>query len=142
MTPHTPGLRMKQGEYGIYRSTSLPYEAVAQRVRDELQKEGFGIITEIDVRATFKKKLDLDFPRYVILGACAPKLAHEALTAEPDVGLLLPCNVVVHDTGNGTEVSAIKATVLFERLVANPAVAALAQDVEARLARALDRATE
>ncbi|MFA5861622.1 MAG: DUF302 domain-containing protein [Candidatus Thermoplasmatota archaeon] len=140
MTNPIPDLRMKKTEYGIYRSTRATFEEAVQRTRDALQAEGFGIITEIDARATFKKKLDVDFPNYVILGACAPKLAHEALSTEPDIGLLLPCNVTVHDAGNEIQISAIKPTTLFNRLVQNPDVSKLADDVEARLTRALDRA--
>lgn len=140
MTNATHDLHMKKSDYGIYRSTRSTYHEAVQRVRDELAAEGFGIITEIDARATFKKKLDLDFPDYIILGACAPKMAHQALSAEPDIGLLLPCNVTVHDAGNGTEISAIKPTTLFSRLVQNAEIAKLADDIEARLTRALDRA--
>lgn len=137
----TRKLPMKQAEYGLYRRTRAPFDHAVQRTRDALQEEGFGIITEIDARATFKKKLDIEFPSYVILGACAPKLAHDALSAEPDIGLLLPCNVTVHDAGDHVEISAIKPTTLFDRLVRNPAISKLAEDVEARLTRALDRAS-
>lgn len=138
-TPHK--LQMTQAEYGMYRRTRATFDEAVQRTRDALQAEGFGIITEIDARATFKKKLDVEFPHYVILGACAPKLAHEALSAVPDVGLLLPCNVTVHDAGDRVEISAIKPTTLFDRLVDDPAISKLAADVEARLTRALDRAS-
>lgn len=134
-----PTLSMHKADYGIYRRTDAPYDEAVARVRAELEKEGFGIITEIDARATFKKKLDVDFPSYVILGACAPKIAHDALRAQPDVGLLLPCNVVVHDAGEGTEISAIKPTILFERLVKNDRISEIARDIETRLERALDR---
>lgn len=141
MSNATYDLHMKKTDYGIYRATRATYEDAIQRVRDELQAEGFGIVSEIDARATFKKKLDVDFPRYLILGACAPKIAHQALAAEPDIGLLLPCNVTIHDAGDVIEVSAIRPTTLFGRMVQNPGIAKLAEDVEARLTRALDRAT-
>lgn len=132
-------LEMKKSGYGIYRTTRLGYDEAVQRARDELQKEGFGVLTEIDVKATMKRKLDVDFPRYVILGACNPPLAHRALTAEPDVGLLLPCNVVVSENADGSStVSALKPTVVFERLVENPGISAIARDAEDRLVRALD----
>lgn len=137
----TQKLRMKQTDYGSYRRTRATFDDAVQRTRDALMAEGFGVITEIDVRATFKKKLAVDFPAYVILGACAPKLAYEALNTEPDIGLLLPCNVTVHDAGDHVEISAIKPTTLFDRLVRDPAVSQLAKDVEARLSRALDRAS-
>jgi uncharacterized protein (DUF302 family) len=87
--------------YGISRTIERSYEDSVARVREELQKEGFGVLTEIDVRETIKKKLDRDFARYVILGACNPPLAHQALTAEPAIGLLLPCNVIVYETRPG-----------------------------------------
>lgn len=83
--------------YGHKRTLSLSVDEADQRVREELQKEGFGVLTEIDVKATLKKKLDLDFRPYRILGACNPTLAHEALSTEIDIGLLLPCNVIVYE---------------------------------------------
>ena len=134
------GVRMRRARYGIYRDTSLAYEEAVRRTTEELKKEGFGVLTEIDVRETLRKKLDVDFPRYVILGACNPPFAHRALTAEPDLGLLLPCNVVVHEDPSGhAGVSALKPTEVFGRLVENPAMGRLAEEVEERLVRALDR---
>lgn len=136
----TPGVEMRRAPYGIYRDTELSYDEAVVKVTEELKKEGFGVLTEIDVRETLRKKLDVDFPRYVILGACNPPFAHRALTAEPDIGLLLPCNVVVHERPGGrASVSALKPTEVFGKLVDNPRMGTLAQEVEERLVRALDR---
>ncbi len=85
--------------YSIGKSVPLPYERAVERIREALQQEGFGVLTEIDVQATLKKKLDVDFKRYVILGACNPQLAWQGFQAEADIGLLLPCNVIVYEEG-------------------------------------------
>jgi len=126
--------------YGLTREVALPYEVADRRIREELAAQGFGILTEIDVRETLKKKLDVDFPPYVILGACNPSLAHRALVAEPDVGLLLPCNVVVRrDEDAGTTiVEAMDPAPLIE-LTGNEALAEVAAEARARLQTALDR---
>ena len=98
--------------YYFTRTTALDYEQALARTQEELKKEGFGIITEIDVRDTLKKKLGVDFRRYKILGACNPAFAHQALQAESRIGTLLPCNVIVQELENGTaEVSAINPLV-------------------------------
>lgn len=111
-------------------------DAIA-RVREALAREGFGVLTEIDVQATFKKKLDVDRKPYVILGACNPSLAHKALEAEPSMGVLLPCNVDVFQGEDGaTWVQAIRASELF-KLVENPQVKPIADDVDARLQRVI-----
>jgi len=136
----TPAVEMRRASYGIYRDTELTYDQAVAKVTEELKKEGFGVLTEIDVRETLRKKLDVDFPRYVILGACNPPFAHRALTVEPDIGLLLPCNVVVHERAGGrAAVSALKPTEVFGKLIDNPAMGTLAREVEERLVRALDR---
>lgn len=96
-----------QGQLGIGTSLDAPYEEAVSRVREALKEEGFGVLTEIDVKATLKEKLGADFKRYVILGACNPPLAHRALSAEDDIGLLLPCNVVVYESDGGSVVKAL-----------------------------------
>lgn len=94
-------------DYGISTRVNLPYEEAVEKVRAELQKEGFGVLTEINVKDTLKKKLGADFRKYIILGACNPPIAHQALLTELDLGLLLPCNVIVYEDGDQTVVSAI-----------------------------------
>lgn len=83
------------------------FEEALERVPEALAKEGFGVLTRIDVKETFKKKLDVDFRPYTILGACAPKMAHEALSTDLEIGLMLPCNVIVYDSGEGIDVKAV-----------------------------------
>jgi uncharacterized protein (DUF302 family) len=124
--------------YGIGTTVNLPYERAVQRTREELAREGFGVLTEIDVAATLKKKLDVSFRPYVILGACNPPLAHRALTAERDIGLLLPCNVVVYAADEpGKSVVAAMDPIAALELTGNEQVRGVAQDVRARLERAL-----
>ncbi len=91
-------------QYGMSRRTSLPYEQALDRVRDLLKEQGFGVLTEIDVKSTIRQKLDLEFRKYIILGACNPNLAHQALQRETDIGLLLPCNVIVYEEDGGSTV--------------------------------------
>ena len=102
-----------------------------------MQIEGFGVLTEIDVKATLKQKLDVDYGNYVILGACNPTFAHQALQAEKDIGLLLPCNVIVYDEDGGTFVSAIVPTVAMG-MVSNDALGTVAAQVEEKLKRVID----
>lgn len=117
----------------------LEYDDAVAKATDLLADEGFGVLTEIDVKATLKKKLDLDFKRYVILGACNPHLAHQAMTGEPFIGVLLPCNVVVMErAGGGSIVSALKPSAAFS-LVDNPDVAPVADEVEEKMRRVLER---
>ena len=116
----------------------MDYDQAVERTTELLVEEGFGVLTEIDVKATLKKKLDLDFKRYMILGACNPELAHQALTGEPILGVLLPCNVVVMDReGGGVIVAAFKPTAGFS-LVDNPDVMPRAEQVEEKMRKVLD----
>jgi uncharacterized protein (DUF302 family) len=125
--------------YGIGVAVPLPYEAAVARIREELKKEGFGILTEIDVRATMKQKLDVDFRPYIILGACNPPIAHRALTAERDIGLLLPCNVIVYAGDEpGTSVVAAMDPVEALALTGRADIRPMAEEVKGRLTRALE----
>ena len=124
--------------YALTGETTLPLADAVARVRDELKVEGFGVLTEIDVQATLKEKLDIDGEPYVILGACNPSLAHQALGAEPDLGVLLPCNVVVYERGGVTHVSAVDAERMLS-IVENDALAPVAEDVRDRLAAVVER---
>ena len=124
--------------YSIAKTVSMSYEDALVKVTEELQKEGFGVLTEIDVKATMKKKLDIDFNKYKILGACNPPLAHKALTAEPEIGLLLPCNVVVFEDDNGkTNVAAIDARAMMS-VVGREDVIPLADEVNKKLKKVID----
>ncbi len=126
-------------KYGLKAEVALPYERAVERTREELGKEGFGVLTEIDVKATLKKKLDVEFRPYVILGACNPPLSHQALTAERDIGLLLPCNVVVYAADTpGKSVVAILDPVEQLKLTGRKDIRPLADDVRARMERVLN----
>jgi uncharacterized protein (DUF302 family) len=125
--------------YGLSVHVGLPYETAVERVREELGKEGFGVLTEIDVKATLKKKLDVDFRRYMILGACNPPIAHRALTEERDLGLLLPCNVVVYESDDpGASVVAAIDPIEQLKVTGNPDVEPMAKEVRERIERVLD----
>ena len=128
---------MESLEYGIGRIVPEPYDEVLPRVKAALKVEGFGVLTEIDVQATLRVKLGVERDKYTILGACIPSHAHKALQAEPELGLLLPCNVVVYETGGGTRVSAIDAGAMLG-IVGNPALDEIAVDVQARLTRVIE----
>ena len=124
--------------YGLATRVPLGYAAAIERTRDALKQQGFGVLTEIDVKATLKQKLDADFRPYVILGACNPPLAHRALSADLGIGLLLPCNVVVYDNEDGTStVEALNPVAALSIVGANPEVEAVAHEARARLEAAL-----
>ncbi len=127
-----------QFTYGIEVVTSLAFAQAVDRVKEALKSEGFGVLCEIDVAKTLKEKIGVDFPPYTILGACNPRLAHRALTAEPHLGLLLPCNVVVAQDGSTTKVAAIDAKAMLG-IVHNDALDAVAEDVNAQLKRVLEQ---
>lgn len=125
-------------KYGFGKEVGLTFNVALERVIQELQKEGFGVLTEIDVAATLKKKLNQDMPPYRILGACNPPLAHRALTAEPSIGLLLPCNVVVRqDSAGKVWIEFMDPNAVLE-LVGRPEIAQVAAEVRQRLERVLE----
>jgi uncharacterized protein (DUF302 family) len=123
--------------YGIRTTVKGSYEETIPRVTDALKQEGFGILTQIDVKETLKKKLDVDFPKYIILGACNPPLAHKALSAETEIGLLLPCNVIVYEGKDGKTVVAAQDPDAALGIVGNPAIAPIAKDARERLVRVI-----
>jgi uncharacterized protein (DUF302 family) len=125
--------------YGIVRKVSIPYEQALARTREALKAEGFGVVTAIDVRKTVKEKLGKEFSPYIILGACNPPLAHQAISAEPEIGLLMPCNVCVWDNKDGTTtVAAIDVKTLFQ-MVQNPGLAPVAETVHGKLCQVIKR---
>ncbi len=125
-------------DYGFRTTLPVSYEQAISRVTEALKQEGFGVLTEIDVKATLKKKLDVDFKPYIILGACNPNLAYQGLQAEPELGLLLPCNVIVYDNGDGTTTVSIVDPIQMLGVVANPALEPIANEANTRLRRVLE----
>lgn len=134
---------MEESRYGLRAVIPEPYERAVEHVTEALKAEGFGVLTTIDVNHTLKQKLNSDFRRYVILGACNPELADQALRAELEVGLLLPCNVVVYEVDPDRSVVAAMAPLVALGLVDdNPALEHVAKDADQRLRRALSRLEE
>ncbi len=128
---------MKHTQYGIGKSVPLPYEQAVERTREALQQQGFGVLTEIDVKATLKRKLDVDFRKYVILGACNPPLAWQGFQAEPDIGLLLPCNVIVYEEDATRSRVAVLNPVVQLGITGRRDIEPLANEARNRLERAL-----
>jgi uncharacterized protein (DUF302 family) len=122
--------------YALTRTLETPFAETVERVRAALAEEGFGVLTTIDVSATLKEKLDADLPPYVILGACNPVLANQGLRLEPDLGVLLPCNVVVRETPEGSHVAAMEPLAAMG-LAANDELAPLAREARERIGRAV-----
>jgi uncharacterized protein (DUF302 family) len=123
--------------YALHTSIHQPYAAVVDRVRAALAEQGFGVLTDIDLQATMKAKLDADIPPQVILGACRPPLAHAALQAEPSIGLLLPCNVVVRSVGEDSTVVEAVDPQMMVAMTDNPALQTVSDDATTRLRAAL-----
>lgn len=129
---------MSTPPYALSTTVARPFAETVQATRDALAENGFGVLTEIDVQATLKTKLDVDVPAQVILGACRPPLAHAALQAEPSIGLLLPCNVVVRELDAGTTLVEAVNPDLMVSVTGNDAVVPIARDATTRLTAALD----
>jgi uncharacterized protein (DUF302 family) len=129
---------IEETRYGLRVDVGLEYETAVERATEALREEGFGILTTIDIKETLKKKLDRDFRKYVILGACNPPLAHQALEAELEIGLLLPCNVIVYeDTPEASVVAAMAPLAALGVVGENRALQEVAVQADARLRRAL-----
>jgi uncharacterized protein (DUF302 family) len=126
-------------EYGYEKHLSgVDFDGAVARVAEALHREGFGVLTEIDVKDTLKKKIDVDFRRYKILGACNPNLAHQALEAEEQIGLLLPCNVVVQETPDGEIVVSLADPKAMFSLVGNPSLKKVVEEADRRLTRVIE----
>jgi uncharacterized protein (DUF302 family) len=123
-------------QYGFSKTVDMPYEQTIEKVTAELKKEGFGVLTSIDVKETLKQKINVDFKKYAILGACNPPIAHRALQEEEELGLLLPCNVVVYEKDNKTRVSIFDPMVMTW-IMENDNIKPIATEVQERLQRVL-----
>ncbi len=124
-------------DYGFRTNLAVDYEQAVARVTAALKDEGFGVLTEIDVKATLKQKLDAEFRRYIILGACNPGLAHQALNMELEIGLLLPCNVIVYEEDGGSVVSVVDPITMLG-VAANADLEPIAREAESRLRRVIE----
>jgi len=124
-------------DYGFTKEVDMTFEKTLKVVSEELKKEGFGILTEIDVKEKLREKLGIDFKRYLILGACNPSSAHRAILAEENIGLMLPCNVIVYEKGDKIVVSIIRPTVAMQ-MIKNEELRKIAADTEAKLKRVFD----
>jgi len=126
--------------YGFKKELLLPYEEVVAKVTEALKKEGFGILSEINVKDKLKEKLGVDFNKYIILGACSPPNAYRALQAEPDIGLMLPCNVIVYEMGGKTILAVIRPSAAMQ-IIDNKALQKTALEVEGILKKVFDAVT-
>ena len=125
-------------EYGFSKIVDQPFEETVEKVTEELKKVGFGVLTEIDVKDTMKKKLNVDFKKYKILGACNPPIAHKALQIEEELGLLLPCNVIIYEKDGKTAVSVFNPMIMSQ-LIDNKDMLAIAEEVKTKLMTVLDK---
>lgn len=133
--------QLQHSKYGFSKTVNLPYDAAVEKTRTALQQEGFGVLCEIDIKEKLKEKLGVDFRNYVILGACNPPLAYKTLQQEIDIGLLLPCNVVVYETDDPGKsvVAAIDAKTMLSVVGSNATLEAIAGEVNERLQRVVNQ---
>jgi uncharacterized protein (DUF302 family) len=124
-------------QYGFSKITDYGFDKAVEKVTEELKKEGFGVLTSIDVKDTFKNKINVDFKKYKILGACNPPLAHKALQTEEELGLLLPCNVIVYEKDEKTAVS-IFDPMIMSHLIDNPNIKPIAEEVNKKLKKVFE----
>ncbi|MGK9476704.1 DUF302 domain-containing protein [Melioribacter sp. OK-6-Me] len=129
---------MSQTNYGFSKVVNLGYEEAIEKVTEELKKEGFGILTEIDVKETLKKKLDVDFKPYKILGACNPPFAHKALQSEEQIGLMLPCNVIVYVNEQNETIVAVIDPIASMQAVNNDKLGEVAETIQSKLKNVID----
>jgi uncharacterized protein (DUF302 family) len=130
---------MSAGNYSFSKTIDLSFDQALEKVTEELKKEGFGILAEIDVKATLKKKLDVDFKPYKILGACNPPFAYKALQAEENIGLMLPCNVIVYVNDSGKTTVAAVDPIASMQAVNNPGLGEIAGEVRGKLKSVIER---
>ena len=126
-------------DYSMQAKMNIPYEEAVEKATAALKEEGFGVLTEIDVKATFKKKIDVDFRRYVILGACNPNLAHQALQSELEIGLLLPCNVIVYETGEGQSMVSVVNPMAMMGVADSEGLQNVAKQADEKLSRVVEK---
>ena len=124
-------------QYGFSKTVSLPFEETVDKVTSELKKEGFGVLTSIDVKETLKKKINADFKKYMILGACNPPIAHRALLEEEELGLLLPCNVIIYEKDDKTAVSFFNPSIMSE-IIDNENIKVIAEEVRNKLQKVFE----
>ena len=124
-------------KYGFVKELNMSFDQAVEHVTENLKNHGFGIITTIDIKEKLKEKLGIDFKRYVILGACIPASAHKAIEAEENIGLMLPCNVIVYEKGDKVIVSAIKPTAAMQ-MIDNAKLNKIAEDVETKIKQVID----
>jgi len=125
-------------DYGFSKTIDVPYENAIEKVTAALKKEGFGVLTTIDVKDTLKKKLNVDFRKYIILGACNPPFAYKTLQAEIGIGLFLPCNVIVYENDEGKSVVSAIDPLMMVSIIDNPALKEIAKEVSAKLRNAIE----